>query len=150
MCNSILSIPTLINVYGSENHGKSKTLKALYDLVKSLPSFKSICFCQINNNDIKAFFEYKGKIVGIMTMGDPTCENDVKEFLDKCTSHQCDRIFTASRTKGFIYNMVYSYAANNGFVYIETSPLFNPGQSIPANIQNLLHITFASMLEKLI
>ncbi|MBD5200098.1 MAG: hypothetical protein HDS83_06930 [Bacteroidales bacterium] len=150
MCNSVSSKSVLTNVYGSENHGKSKTLNALYDLVKSLPSFKSISFFRLNDNDIKAFFEYKGKIVGIMTMGDPTCENEVDEFLNECTILKCDQIFTSSRTKGFIYNMVKNYAANNGFIYIETSPLFNPEQNISANIQNFLHRTFAYMLEKLI
>ena len=151
MVSSVHSFqPALINVYGVGGLGKSATLRALFDLVKQSPSFHQIDNRQINTEDFRAIFSYKGKIVGIMSMGDPSCEEEVRAFLNDCKANHCDMIFTASRTRGAIFGMVIDFANTNNYRFIETSPLYIRGTDGYSESFEFLHKAFASMLESLI
>ncbi|MDE5568108.1 MAG: hypothetical protein K2J12_06670 [Muribaculaceae bacterium] len=149
MCD-INSLPVLINVFGVGEIGKTKTLATLYSQIQNTSSFHYIQDNQINSDDFWAIFNYKGKTVGIITMGDPGSEDVVDKFLNNCSSHHCDIIFTASRTRGEIFGMVMNYANTNGYVFIETSPLHMRFPNGYNGNYNFLHSTFASMLETLI
>ena len=154
MCNSPSasnsSFRTLINLYGVAEIGKTATLTALYEIVKKSPSFNQINYHQINQSDFYAIFSYNGKTVGIMTMGDPGCENEVQDFLNECLIHSCDRIFTASRTRGQIFGMVIMFAQANNYAFIETSPLYMRERNGYNGGFDFLHEGFAELLENMI
>ena len=140
----------LINVFGISGIGKTSTLSALYKLVKSSSSFYLIDYFKFKLVDFRAIFEYKGKRIGITTLGDSGTEKQLKDFLDCCKTHSCDRIYTASRTRGAIFEMTIDFANTNSYIYIETSPL---NMSYPNGYNGdfgFLHLSFASMLETLI
>ncbi|MDE5844785.1 MAG: hypothetical protein K2H44_05310 [Muribaculaceae bacterium] len=141
---------TLINVYGCASIGKTSTLTALYDLAKSSPTFIGNDPYYMTDCDFRAFFEYKGKKVGIMTFGDTLDGGEVEDFLDECINNKCVRIFTASRTRGAVYDTVSGFANKNGYAFIETSPLYMRRPNGYNGSFNILHNTFAQMLESLI
>ena len=154
MCNPLPTqfslLPVLINVFGVSSIGKSSALAVLYQLVKQSPTFHQINYYRFNSTDFSAIFDYKGKRVGIMTMGDPGCEDEVQDFLGECNSNSCTRIFTASRTRGETIGKVIDFANTNGYIFIETSPLhmrFPNGYN--GNFE-FMHDAFAELLEKLI
>ena len=140
----------LINLFGIGGIGKTATLTALYSLILQSSSFRLIKYCQISQTDLHVICEYEGKVVGIITMGDPGCEGEVETFLNLCTTHSCDRIFTASRTYGNIYNMVKAFANVNGYTFIETSPLYMRFPNAYNGNFDFLHKIFAYILLKLI
>lgn len=144
----------LINLYGVAEIGKTATLTALYDLIKEglkvSSSYNQIQFRQINQYDFYVIFDYKCKRVGIITMGDPGCEGEVQGFLNECLAHSCDRIFTASRTRGEIFGMVIDFANTNDYTFIETSPLYMRFPNGYAGNLDFLHDSFAQLLETLI
>ena len=85
-----------------------------------------------------------------MTMGDPGSEKEVLDFLIDCRVHSCDRIFTASRSRGAIFGLVIDFAIKNGYTFIETSPLHMRYPNGYTGGFVFLHRSFASMLETLI
>ncbi|MDE5745150.1 MAG: hypothetical protein K2H84_05750 [Paramuribaculum sp.] len=140
----------LINVFGVSGIGKTSTLSALYKLLQSSSSFHIVDYFEFNPVDFRAIFEYKGKRIGITTLGDSGTERQLKDFLDCCKANSCDRIFTASRTRGAIFEMAIDFANTNDYIFIETSPL---NMSYPNGYKGdfgFLHLSFALMLETLI
>ena len=144
------SHPVLINVFGVSSIGKSSTLAALFQLVKQSPTFQQIDYNQFNSTDFSVIFNYKGKRIGIITMGDSGCEDEVQNFLDECKSNFCTRIFTASRTRGEIFGEVINFANTNGYIFIETSPLYMRFPNGYNGDFKFMHEAFAELLEKLI
>lgn len=142
----------LINIFGIGDIGKTETLKVLYRKIEQSPSFSQIDSANVNDNDFWAIVNYKGKKVGIITAGDPGDEikQAVDDFLKKCLSHSCDRIFTVSRTRGEIFGMVINFANNNQYIFIETSPLHMRFPNGYTGNYHCFHDAFATMLDTLI
>ncbi len=141
-----LPMNALINIYGISNVGKTSTLLELIALAKQSPSFRPILAYK---NDWE-IFSYKGKIVGVITVGDPGCEWLVDEFLNHCKQQPCNVIFTASRTRGEIFGQVIDWAQTNGYMFLETSPLFARQPQVYNGPYDFLHTHFALMLINLI
>lgn len=143
--NDLSSKPCLINLFGTSSIGKTSTLDALYSIARTHPSFQLI-----DSQSAFYLFRYKQKTIGIITIGDPGCNNQVKNFLKQCLTHKCDRIFTCSRTRGGVLNLVISFANANHYTYIETSPLHLLYPHGYSGSFTPMHQTFAQMLNTLI
>lgn len=141
---------TLIIVKAPAKRGKTSTLFALISRLLASEDFKLVY--PTVPEDVTSFVigSLNARKVGVITFGDPGTDDDVKGCINKCLSEGCETIFVASRTSGRLYNMLYNWAADNGYDTIETSPLFvwkywNSGLDI-----NKLNETFAGMLYSLI
>lgn len=141
---------TLVDCYGISGVGKTSTLKELINILQASPTYTCIHAQPFSPYDLWIICKYKGKTVGVITQGDPGCEDNVKDFLDACKAEDCDIIFTASRTRGEIFGMVINFANTNGYSFIETSPLFMRNPNGYNGNFGSLHEKFADMLETLI
>ena len=143
--NGSFSSPLLVNLFGTSSIGKTSTLDVLYSIAKTHPTFQLI----VSQNAF-FLFRYKQRTIGIITIGDPGCEKQVNFFLNQCHTHKCDRIFTCSRTRGSVLNMIISFANAHQYIYIETSPLHLCYPNGYTGIFSTLHQTFAQMLDTII
>ena len=140
----------LVILKACANSGKTGTLSAL--IAKLLADTNFNLIHPVAPEEVTSFIIGKigTKRIGVITFGDPGSDEDLAECLNECNSQGCEIIFTASRTKGGIYNYLYSFASKHNFVTVETSPLFawrfrDTGIDITK-----LHDIFADMLYKLI
>ena len=93
----------VIILKGAERRGKTQTLKIFIDnLIKGssasivfqkdyIADFTTDCFVVL---DVPNF----GKI-GVITFGDPGCEECVREALEECLKHDCKAVIGSSRTR---------------------------------------------------
>lgn len=80
------------------NCGKTTTLKMLYGLLAADFDFSQFYFYKENDvGDISAMFEYKGKKLGLTTLGDS--ENDLKRPFVAFKRESCDLIVCACRSR---------------------------------------------------
>lgn len=92
----------IVGLFGARESGKTTSLKAFIQKLKDDLAFRFIDEEPREDNDVVAIFEHLEKRIkiGISTAGDiaDLIQNNVEEYLIK--EHQCQIIFTASRTKG--------------------------------------------------
>ena len=114
----------LVILKACANSGKTGTLSALITKLLADTNFNLIH--PVASQEVSSFIIGKigNKRIGVITFGDPGSDDDLAGCLNECWSHGCEMIFTASRTKGSVYNYLYSFASIHGFATIETSPLF--------------------------
>lgn len=97
---------------GAGGIGKSSSVKAVYNLLKSkgYPLFSE----EWQGGDIKAIFDIKGVKVGIESQGDP--RYDMEKTMEEFVEAGCDIIITACRTKSDTYHKVTNYLGEeNGY-----------------------------------
>ena len=88
-------------------------------------------------------FDIEGKLVGIITMGDPGCEDETRHYRELCMKHGCEILVAATRTKynfDSVYASTYDFAARNGVTLLELSPFTAPRNNdwgIPVNTDRL-------------
>ncbi len=88
---------TIIAIRGVGNTGKTKTIKYVYDLVKSkYPEAK--IESEICRLDIRVIFTVNGVKIGIESQGDPSSR--LFESIPLFVKSQCNIILCATRTKG--------------------------------------------------
>lgn len=89
----------VIALWGKGGTGKTTTLNILIDRMKSISRLVDIGKISVAPKDNWAIFEYKGKMVGIVTAGDDgnVLKEGFKELDQKC--ELCDVYVCATRTK---------------------------------------------------
>lgn len=139
----------LVVIYGSASIGKTSVLDRLAMKIRNTGG--SLVHPS-SSNEINGFMiaDIFGKRVGVITFGDPGCEKEMKDCLDKCLAQGCDIIFTASRTRGEVRGIERTFALDNGYQVLLTSPLDTDGPRIDTPEIKYLHQIFADMLYLLI
>lgn len=140
----------LINVSGKACRGKTSTLDCLIKRLISNPDFTLLSPDAEKDINDRIIGRLNNQTIGIITLGDPGQEDEIESFLDECLASECGVIFAASRTYGGVYNAEKRFASANGYLFIETSPLylnFDNGQEIS---YSSFHELFSEMLYNLI
>lgn len=139
----------LVIIYGCPSVGKTSVLDRL--IVKITNTGGSLIHPS-SPNEIKGFMiaDLFGKRVGVITFGDPGCEEEMEKCLNKCLAEGCDIIFTASRTRGDVRDIERTFAQNHNYQIVLTSPLDTDGPRIDTPEIKYLHQIFADMLYLLI
>lgn len=63
--------------------------------------------------------------IAVITEGDAVTFNEIAKSLQRSKMLNVDIIFAASWTSGYVYNLIYSFAVNNGYTLIETGPNYS-------------------------
>lgn len=115
---------TLVILKAKANHGKTGTLDRLIDKIKDSDLFHLI-YPKVKD-DITSFVigQYGAYRFGIITFGDPGCEDELSQCLNSCLDYDCDVVVCASRTKGAVYEMLYTFGKDHHTAILETSPLY--------------------------
>lgn len=142
----------VIILKGKRASGKSSTLKELLKLFinSNYPIFHNSKPMGVEEfwdspYDGLVIFDIDGKLVGIITMGDPGCEHETEQYREVCLKHNCEILVAATRTKynvGSVYASTYDFAARNGATLLELSPFTAPRNNdwgIPVNTDRLNH-----------
>jgi hypothetical protein len=129
---------TMIVVRGSHNTGKTQSIKKVYEIIIKLKdTYKSLeievlDYSEHSKGDFKAVFKYKGKKIGIESLGDPGSKH--KERLKELAEDNCEIIITASRTNGETHESVLSimkeydynfYWVISQMICVKGDPLFD-------------------------
>ena len=117
---------TIIVLYAREKKGKSKTLRELAYLYKKAFS-KLIKFIEPNtgelfeSGDFNFIFKIKSKIFAIISQGDPN--TGILQRLNEIKyNYDCNLIYCATRTRGQTVWDVDTFAKENNYKVIWTSP----------------------------
>jgi hypothetical protein len=102
---------TMIVVRGSHDTGKTRSIQKVYETINKLRErYKSLeitelksAYCE-HNGDFKAIFEYKGKKIGIESIGNYCVIQ--KEWLADLANADCDIIVCASYLGGKAHDYV--------------------------------------------
>ncbi len=140
----------LINVFGKACRGKTSTLDCLIKKLISNPDFTLLSPDSGKDINDRIIGRLNNQVIGIITLGDPGQEEEIESFLDECLTNKCDVIYAASRTYGGVYNTEKRFASANGYLFIETSPLYlnlDNGKEIN---YSYFHELFSEMLYNLI
>lgn len=130
---------TLIIHKAKQGHGKTSSLNNLIKELCCNHNLKIIYPEELS--EINSFFigKYKDKTIGIITFGDPGCENALQRCLDQCIQEQCDVIISASRTKWGVYDKLNTFAKEHGYNTIETAPIFIANWNHQYPIDKIIH-----------
>lgn len=120
----------VIILKGNQDRGKTSTLKILRDLLLKESSTKVVDESVIfdDGDDFSIVIDLNGKLVGIVTIGDPGCEEQFKTGLNFCISKSCDVIIVASRTQENIkgkktpYGLIWDFINEESCLAFEMSP----------------------------
>lgn len=140
----------MVIVKAPESHGKTYTLWELVLKLKAESGWRLIYEEYKDNEPQFVVGALNGKIIGVITFGDPGTIGEVFVCLKKCLTENCDIIFAASRTSGGVYNALKGFAITNNYVTIETSPLYVARFWTFKLDINPLNRLFADMLYKVI
>lgn len=101
-------------IVGRGSVGKTKTLNILIELLDAATNKKPTTIEKVNKDDFRVVIsDYKGCTIGICTPGDNSQELKANcIFFEK---HNCDIIFTATRTRGKSKDVFYKYSEKNGY-----------------------------------
>ena len=111
----------ILKAKGSQ--GKSGTLMALIDRIKSDAKFEVIDETLLNGFDKFLLAKSTECTVAVIAAGDPGEEGNVEDCLKKCKDAHANIIFAASRSRGGVYNLHWYFAEDNNYVRIDTAPL---------------------------
>lgn len=150
---------TVIILKGAGQRGKTQTLKILINnliTVKEativyqegyVPDETTDCFIILDLPDYGT--------VGVITKGDPDCEDMVGEALKKCLGYDCKAVIGASRTKessthDTVYTILWKFGSDNNAKTVETTTIVSyPNWGRPIDTRDLNAIC-ADNLESLL
>lgn len=144
---------TLIIHKAKQGHGKTSSLNNLIIELRCNHNFKIIYPKETTEINSFVIGKYKDKTIGIITFGDPGCENALQSCLDYCIQEHCDVIISASRTKWGIYDKLNNFAKGHEYNIIETAPIFIANWNHQYSIDKIIHESnclMASTLKSLI
>ena len=133
----------MLIVKGAGSRGKTNTLRHVIDIL--IAKGGNVCYKwdrQYSYPDDKDWFiilSKEGRKIGIITFGDPGCEDDVADALEECNQEGVDFIVAASRTYGEIYDTLLSFAGRKGFTTIETGTLVLKSEIINTDREDALN-----------
>lgn len=124
------NMKALVIIKGRKNVGKSTSLRKLIIALSNSPE-SLVLYPQKNGNE-EWFFEKredglaviksKGFTIGVITIGDPTAEVGVRNYLNKCEECKCDFIIASARSKGRVLEILRKYANKHTNFILETTP----------------------------
>lgn len=129
---TISAMETVIILKGAGQRGKTQTLKIL---INNLITVKgaTIVYPKDGTNEKKPDYfvildlpDY-GK-VGVITYGDPGCEQSVNDALAKCVKHDCRAVIGASRTRESnthptVYSILWDFGRLHNAKTVETTTI---------------------------
>lgn len=129
----------IIALFGSSGRGKTTVLKHFIQTLKNHSDFlfkEYVDKFEGTHTDVIALFLYKPNkvLIGISTAGD--VRRIIKERVEDCLikDHQCDIIFTASRTKGETCDELNRLAKKYKYSLIWIEKLYRTYDPIKKNI----------------
>ncbi len=138
---------TVIILKGTGQRGKTQTLKILINYliaVKGATIVYQEGYVSDETTDCLIILDLPdyGK-VGVITNGDPNCEEMVEEALDKCIDYDCDAVIGASRTKvssthKTVYTILWEFGRQYNAKTVEMSTIVcYPNWGQPINVYEL-------------
>ena len=123
-CDSELnqSLKKLILLKGIGSVGKTSTLCALIDVLKTKYSAAEVCRKWDPDNYFVVLDVPNLGNIGVATFGDPGWESPAEEVCNTCWEHNCVAMVVATRTRGGVYNVYREFAENKQIKLIETAP----------------------------
>lgn len=113
----------LLLVSGRASIGKTGTLNRLVKDLWKNPNFEFLIPPASWDDPLCVAGYYRGKIIGIITMGDPGREDFVIESLEKCQKCNCDIIIGATRTRGAVLNIYNKVASHKNLSPVTFTPI---------------------------
>jgi len=127
---------------GTENKGKSTSIKEVFYLLSK--RYPHNVTKLIDNGDIEATIEVKGKLVGIESQGDPNSR--IFETLPELVNMGCEIIVCACRTSGGTKDLVEETCRDNNYTLIYSAN----ARTSADNLLELLNRSYAHAIVKLI
>lgn len=140
--------PIIIILKEDKDRGKTSTLLLLRDLLLAGPSSSVVGgpIAYGEGNDCTVVIDYRGKKVGMITIGDPGYETQFEQGYSFCSKNNCDifvvaaRPFMRYRGKETPYKLIWDHVENEGLHALETSTYvtYRDKGSIDVDILNAL------------
>lgn len=137
---------TVIILKSAGSHGKTQTLKILINnlIANGATIVYEQGYVQDETTDCFIILDLPdyGKL-GIITNGDPGCEDAVNDALVKCKDNECKAVIGASRTKessthDTVYTILWNFGDTNKAKIMETSTIFTfPNWGQPIAVRDL-------------
>jgi hypothetical protein len=114
---------TLIVIRGTGNTGKTQSIVKVYNIFDALKKLdKSLGIEELKRldhtkGDFQAVLMYRGKKIGIESIGDPGSEH--KTRLGELADDNCYIIISASRTAGETYDSIHYTAKEYGYELVQ-------------------------------
>ncbi len=117
---------TIIAVYGSQQKGKSETIKNIYQLILPDPNASLLELEKENNfkQDILLTIQFGNFVIGLESQGDPYGRS--KQTLPRLAKKGCDIIVCASRTRGETVNIINKVAEDHDYHTLWISSFYSP------------------------
>ncbi len=93
---------------------------------------------------------FNNRIIGVITMGDPTTEGFVEESIQKCLDNRCDIIVGATRTKGAVLEIYRKLARNHRVSPITFIPIYSEQAKSDKELSGQLNTISSNALFQLI
>lgn len=133
----------MLIVKGAGSRGKTSTLKKLINLLiyrgANIYYKWDRQYSYPNDKDWFIILSKEDRKIGIITFGDPGCEDDIADALEESNQEGVDIIIAASRTCGEIYDTLLSFAGRKGFTTIETGTLVLKSEIINTDREDALN-----------
>lgn len=116
---------TVLAIWHSADKGKTETLREFANLLlltfrKEIEAIEPIPAIVAETGDFRLIFKLNGKIIGILSQGDPNTNLEEK-LIELAVIFHCEIIVCSSRTKGDTVNAVNNLWKTKGFQIIWTS-----------------------------
>ena len=136
---------SIILLKGKSNEGKSGTLLALIELIKSDPSFTILeDYATSNGNDRFLIAKSQNCTIAVLTPGDPGEEPVIEKHLKICLDREVNLLFCTSRTRGKVLNLYWYFAENHKWNLFGSSP-FSLLIGDKAPFESLNHLSATSL-----
>ena len=142
---------TIIAVWGAKNTGKTTAILKTYEKLLDLGAIIEKQTGSLND-DIYAILNYKSKKIGIISMGDPSPNEQESEqgtHLADAATEECDIIICACRTKDETLANIHK-TISKGYDVVWASPLSRGKYNETATNERVLANLFSNTLIELI